>query len=272
VGRKILITGASGTVGSAAGKYLCKKGFEVVGVSRNIGKESDCFTETEPVDLLTRGGMETFRRLLADVDVVLHLAWNLSEENFDTGTSWAGNMEMYRNVLGASGEADVGIFINGSSIHAGTGGIPALTVEASLDDTPEPYRSSLDPEEEFDLRRDEPEKLLSPLEEDPDSPYGESKVRTEKMLREAVNEGRFVMGVSIRIGGLNEDNKQEKDGEPFYHTVYWSHRDVGRTLENILEADLKEKGGYHQFYGVSDNEGRIFSIENSFTGKTDGSN
>jgi len=34
-------------------------------------------------------------------------------------------------------KSEVPIFINGSSIHAGTGDISAYTVEASLEDTPE---------------------------------------------------------------------------------------------------------------------------------------
>jgi len=95
----------------------------------------------------------------------------------------------------------VPIFINGSSIHAGTGDISAYTVEASLEDTPEPYRSSIDPESSFDLRKEDAMKLLDPRENNPDSPYGESKVETEKILRKAVENSEFKIGVSIRIEG-----------------------------------------------------------------------
>lgn len=263
--RKILITGASGTVGKAAGEHLCSQGHEVVGLSRSVS-DSECFTDRVQMDLLADDAQERLEEVMVDVDAVFHLAWNLSEENFDTGKTWNGNMEMYRTVLEAAKAAGVPIFINGSSIHAGTGSIPAYTVEASLEDTPEPYRSSIDPESDFDLRREEPSKLLSPLENDPDSPYGKSKVETEHMLREAVENGDFRIGVSIRIGGVNERDEPEIEGEPYYHSLYWSHRDLGREVENILTADLEDKKGYHQFYGVSDNPGRIFSIENDFIG------
>jgi len=172
---------------------------------------------------------------------------------------------MFKNILEASKTAEVPIFINGSSIHAGTGSIPAYTVEASLEDTPQPFKDSIDPDKDFDLRRERPEKLLSPLVEDPDSIYGESKIETEKRLRKATNSGSFELGASIRIGGVNAEDKEELEGEPYYPSLRWSHKDLGRTVENIVTADLGEKNGYHQFYGVSDNEGRIFSIENSFT-------
>ena len=262
--KKILITGASGTVGTAAAKYLCNQGHEVIGVSRGID-DAECYTRTERIDLLDEDDLEKLEKLMDDVDAVFHLAWNLAEENFDTDSTWEGNMEMFKNVLNAA-KGKAPIFINGSSIHTGTGSIPAYTVEASLEDTPQPYRDSIDPENDFDLRKQEPEKLLSALEDDPDSPYGKSKVETEHLVKQSVENGDFELGVSIRIGGVNPEDRNEIEGEPYYSSLYWSHADVGRTLENILTADLKEKKGYHQFYGVSDNEGRIFSIENSFIG------
>ena len=265
--RKILITGARGTVGKTAGDYLCSRGHEVIGVSRGI-EENECYTRTERIDLLDEKDLETLGDLLEDVDAVLHLAWNLSEENFDTGKTWEGNMEMFKNVLTKAEEKEVPIFINGSSIHAGTGKILAYTAEASLEKTPEPYRSSIDPGKAFDLRKEQPSKLLDPRENSPDSPYGESKVKTEKLLREKVRTGGFRLGVSIRIGGVNPEDLQELEKEPYYSTLYWSHRDLGKTVENILTSDLEEKKGYHQFYGVSDNEGRIFNIENAFIGET----
>jgi nucleoside-diphosphate-sugar epimerase len=204
--------------------------------------------------------------VMEDVDAVFHLAWNIPEENFDTHEAWEPNMTMFENVMEAARKAEVPVFINGSSIHAGTGDIPAYTVEGSLEKTPEPYRSSIDPSGDYDMRKQDPGKLLDPRSENPDSPYGWSKVITERSTREAVEKGKFRIGVSIRIGGVNPEDRKELEGEPYYSSLYWSHRDLGRTLENILEADTEKMRGYYQFYGVSDNEGRIFSIENSFIG------
>lgn len=261
----ILITGASGTVAKASAKKLKKYGYRVIGVSRSIDKGAEEYTETEKIDLLEAEDLERLKELMKDVDAVFHLAWNLKVENFDTGEKWPENIEMFENVLSAAEKADVEIFINGSSIHAGTGDIPAYTVEASLEDTPEPYRSSIDPESDFDLRKKDPEKLLDPREDDPDSPYGQSKIETERKLRKAVGKDGFKLGISIRIGGVNPEDKTELEGEPHYGSLYWSHEDIGRTLRNVLESNLNETKGYHQFYGVSDNKGRIFNIENSFT-------
>ncbi|MFB6209026.1 MAG: NAD-dependent epimerase/dehydratase family protein [Candidatus Nanohaloarchaea archaeon] len=261
--RKMLITGANGTVGEAASEYLCGRGHEVIGVSRNI-EDNECFTDTESIDLLDEDAFERLEELLEDVDAVFHLAWNIPEENFDTHSAWEGNMEIFENVIEAAREAGVPIFINGSSIHAGTGSIDAYTVDGSLEKTPEPYSSSIDPASDFDLRKDKPSKLLDPREEDPDSPYGWSKVITERATREATENGDIQVGVSIRIGGVNEEDVQEMEGEPYFSSLYWSHRDLGRLLEKILTCDLDERQGYHQIYGVSDNPGRIFDIENAF--------
>lgn len=265
--KSILITGAEGTVGEAAGRYLVSHGYEVVGVGLEECDQA-CYTKIHRLDLTDEKNTERLSDLLDDVDAVLHLAWNLSEENFDTGKKWDGNMEMFENVLTASKKSDVPVFINGSSIHAGTGNIPAYTVEASLEDTPEPYRSSIDPEDDYDMRKQDPGKLLDPRSEKPDSPYGKSKIETEQRTRESVENGDFDVGVSIRIGGVNPEDKQSIEDEPYYSSLYWSHRDLGRTVENILEADTKKMKGYYQFYGVSDNEGRIFSIENPFIGRS----
>jgi GH15 family glucan-1,4-alpha-glucosidase/NAD(P)-dependent dehydrogenase (short-subunit alcohol dehydrogenase family) len=265
--KSILITGAEGTVGEAAGRYLVNQGYNVVGVGL---QECDgaCYTRIHKMDLTDSSNMDKLTELMEenDIDSVFHLAWNLAEENFDTGKKWEGNMKMFENVLKASERAGVPIFINGSSIHAGTGDIPAYSVEASLEDTPEPYRSSIDPEKDFDLRKEKPGKLLDPREENPDSPYGESKVETEHRTREAVENGDFGIGVSIRIGGVNSQDEKEREEEPYYSSLYWSHNNLGNTLENILKADIAKMKGYYQFYGVSDNNGRIFRIENPFIG------
>ena len=265
--RKILITGATGTVARAAASYLKENRYHVIGISRSIEKGDEDYSETHQIDLLDEEDLKAMKKILEDVHGVFHLAWNLSVENFDTGEKWPQNIEMFRNILEASVESDVPVFINGSSIHAGTADIAAYTVEASLEDTPEPYRSSIDPETDYDMRKQDPGMLLSPLEDNPDSPYGESKVETEDILQNSVRDGQFRLGVSIRIGGVNSEDEQQMDGEPYYPSLYWSHKDLGKTIALILAADLNEKKGYHQFYGVSDNEGRIFSIENNFTGE-----
>lgn len=266
--KTVLITGASGTVGKAAGDFLCEQGYNVIGVSRSIREDSNCYTDTAKIDLLEGEDLEKLEYLMREknVDAVFHLAWNLSAENFDTHEAWEPNMDMFENILEVSKTAGVPIFINGSSIHAGTGDIGAYTVDADFEGTPQPYKDSIDPDNDFDLRKERPGKLFDPREENPDSPYGWSKVITERALREATANDDFQIGVSIRIGGVNSENKTELEGEPYYSSLYWSHEDLGRTIENILEASLKKKPGYYQFYGVSDNFGRIFYIENPFIG------
>lgn len=256
----VLITGASGVVAKAVGGKLVDD-FEVIGVSRSVEDEEN-FTRYSRIDLLDEDDLEELEGLLEDVDCVLHFAWNVSVENFDTGERWPENIEMFENVVERSRKAGVEKFVNGSSIHAGTGEIPAYKAEASLEDTPEPYRKGIDPENSFEMRKDMPGKLLDPRAEEPDSPYGESKIETEKLLREKVDDGAFELGVSIRIGGINSEDSRDVDGEPYYSSLCYSHKDIGTTIRNIIRSD---ETGYHQFYGVSDNRYRVFNIENSFT-------
>lgn len=267
--KTILITGASGTVGTAAGDYLCSQGHNVIGVSRSIKQSAKSYTETAQIDLLEEDDLEKLEDLMIEkeVDAVFHLAWNIPVENFDTHKAWKGNMDMYLNILEVSKNAKVPIFINGSSIHAGTGDIDAYTVNPDFEATPEPYKSSIDPESDFDLRKEQPEKLLDPREENPDSPYGWHKIMTERILKEETQKGSFEIGISIRIGGVNKEDKPEMENEPYFYSLYWSHKDLGRTMEHIVTSDVKQKRGYHQFYGVSDNEGRVFDIGNSFITK-----
>ena len=264
----ILITGATGTVGRAASEYLSDHGYRVLGTGRSI-EEDELFDRVEALDLLEQEDVETLEQLIEeeDVDVIMHLAWNVSEENFDTGRKWQGNMEMFENVLEIARETETEAFINGSSVHAGTGDVPAYTAEASLEDTPEPYRSSIDPEKDYDMRKQDPEKLLDPRIEKPDSPYGESKIETENRTREAVVSGDLRIGLSLRIGGVNPKDEKEIEGEPYYSSLYYSHVDLGRTIARVIDADPEKRQGYYQMYGVSDNPGRIFNIENPFVGR-----
>mgnify|MGYP002761678492 CR=1 FL=1 len=87
--KTILITGAEGTVGEAAGRYLVNNGFNVVGVG--LGEcDGTCYTRIHRLDLTDQSNIEELEELMEDkdVDAVLHLAWNTSEENFDTGKKW----------------------------------------------------------------------------------------------------------------------------------------------------------------------------------------
>ncbi|MFB6244910.1 MAG: NAD-dependent epimerase/dehydratase family protein [Candidatus Nanohaloarchaea archaeon] len=257
---KVAITGVTGTVGTATAEKLKRRGHSIVGLGRSFDdRHHENLDRCVEADLTTEEGRGSARKAFDDVDAVFHLAWNIPVENFDTDEKWEGNMVMYENVVQAAAEADVKIFINGSSIHAGTGDIPAYTAEASLEETPEPYRSSIDPDSDYRLKEEKPEELLSPMRNEPDSPYGESKIETEQMLREAVDNDRFPVGVSLRIGGINSEDEPRMEGEPYFGSLYLSHRTICRILEAIISS---ENRGYHQLYAVSDNPGRIFSLQN----------
>src|SRR3989344_9051123 len=67
---KILITGASGTIGNVLMKYLSEK-HEVTGIDKVSSKNV--------ITLDIANEQERLRELLKNVDVVIHLAWDVKE-------------------------------------------------------------------------------------------------------------------------------------------------------------------------------------------------
>lgn len=277
MGKKIAITGASGTVGKAAAEQLHDEGHEVVGLDLEFGHEDhETYDETREINLIgtKREGYsediqeagksyQEVREVLEDVDVVVHSAWNVHEENFDTGSKWPGNLEMFENVLGAAEKEDIETFVNMSSIHAGTRDMhPYTDNDKELEDLEnEMYRRSIDPEDNFKLKEESPEHLLEPTEEKPDSPYGHSKIKTEHLTKSS----DMNQAVNIRLGGMNEENDPEgPEDEPFYNSLYLDQRDLGDLLDRIAESDPEETARRDQVYAVSDNDGRVVSVENEF--------
>jgi len=82
---KILITGASGTIGSVLMKYLSEK-HEVTGIDK---------VSSENVLILDiTNEQQRLRELLKNIDVVIHLAWDVKEAGTALDTSVAENKMM----------------------------------------------------------------------------------------------------------------------------------------------------------------------------------
>lgn len=175
---------------------------------------------------------------------------------------------MFQCVKNAAKNSEIDIFINISSIHAGTGGIhPYCDNDKSVSDIEnKKIKRGLNLRSSYRLKNESPESLLDPEESNPNSPYGESKIKTENLTRNLLKNSNVKLGVSIRLGGVNLADNPTNDPrypeeQPYYRTIYLSHEHLGNLLDKIINSG---KNGYEQLYGISNHPKRIFSLENSF--------
>lgn len=264
----VAITGAYGAIGSVLRNGLTDAGYAVTAI--DIVDRAADDPQGVQLDLSAPRSSDDYARLvtvLEEQDAVIHLAWNIAEENFDTYGTAPENKWMTENVLEAAHDADVDTVIQGSSIHAA--GLPAYAhenhmygideenlPESKLKKTPEPYRSIIADRERF---RDADE-LVSPYAKIPDSPYGETKLyHMEQLGRQYAleTEGAPEQVVDARFGGVNETDRTALPEEPEYETIASSHQNTVYFVEQVLES---EDPGYFKGYVMSDNDGCPYEL------------
>lgn len=262
---QVAITGAYGTIGSVLRSGLEDRGHDVtaIDVAERAADEPDAYRIDLAANRYERdwdgSQQETteYRRLkevLEDQDAVIHLAWNIPVENFDTDRTAPENKWMTENIYEAARETGVDTVIMGSSIHAA--GLPAYAHGGTLDGTPEPYRSVIADRE----RRPDDDALVSPYATLPDSPYGETKAyHMEQLGRQYALEtdGAPATVVDARFGGVNETDTSDIPDEPLYETIASSHRNTVAFVDQALQAD---QPGYFKGYVMSDNPGCPYEL------------
>lgn len=210
--KRIAITGANGRIGDVLRKGLC---------DYNIAS-----LDLPEVDVRD---YKKLLRIFPKHDVVIHLAWDLRTENFNTGKINPDNMLMTYNVYKAAIESKVPRVIMASSVHADNfyewKGRGLMTV----DKTPVP-----------------------------DSPYGADKIFMEALGRYYASKGLEV--ICIRFGGVHKDNKPDiKDA---YEKRLWlSHHDCVELVRKCIEAKTIPNK-FLLLYGVSNNKNRLHDYSN----------
>lgn len=294
---RVAITGAYGTIGTVLRNGLEEKGHDVtaIDISDRAAEDPNGYQidlsaprnrdhrlldedytvpgsnlegRTYGVDEGGRTDYEQLKGALKEQDAVIHLAWNIGGENFDTPRTAPENKWMTENIYAAAEEVGLETVIMGSSIHAA--GLPAYAhpmhlegVSEDQDDvtakklemTPEPYRSIIedripDPDEDD---------LFSPYVAMPDSPYGETKAYHMEQLgrQHAMDEDAPRTVVDARFGGVNDEDLTELPEEPEYDTIASSHRNTVNFVHHAIEADGP---GYFKGYVMSDNDGCPYKL------------
>ena len=118
--RRVLVTGASGNVGTALLRRLAAEGVEVSAVARRVPRPRDSpatGARWHGIDLAQRWAVPALREAMADVDAVVHLAWAIQPSHDERRTE-ATNVGGTRHVVEAALDAGVPHLVHASSVGA----------------------------------------------------------------------------------------------------------------------------------------------------------
>lgn len=226
---KILITGASGTIGKVLMKCLAKK-HNVVGIDK-IPTDS-----VVPLDIAKES--EKLREKLKGIDVVLHLAWDVREAGTSLNPSIPENKAMGEIMYARALEQNVRRFILASSVHVSFGHIN--------------YRHPGIVESHEILHE---RKITTRDEVFPLGTYGASKVYLEALGKAYSEKGLQV--IAVRFGNVT-------DNDNFGEYPFWlSHRDCCQFIERCIEAEDLPK--FSSFFAISGNPCNPFDFAEART-------
>lgn len=209
--KRVVITGARGVVGQV--------------LLRGLRRISVIPVDLPQWDLRVRSALDD---VLADVHMVIHLAWNSRDENYLSGTIDPGNSLMAANVLASCARHRVRRVILASSVHADT--FPAGDSG-----------------------------LLKPNGVPvPDSPYGATKLFVEALGRYYAKQGIDV--IAVRLGGVTPDDSLVRRNAT-EQSVRLSHADCVAAFQRCIDVETVPDN-YVCFYAVSNNIDRCHDQAN----------
>lgn len=139
----VLVTGSSGTIGTALSERLIEEGVDVVGADISANRwSSRVDSRTVHVDLRNRAALDD---LPADVDAVVHLAANARVRALvDAPEKARDNFEMTFNVLEHARQNDIPrvLFSSSREIYGAGGETVRREHDTSISDSESPYTAS----------------------------------------------------------------------------------------------------------------------------------
>ncbi|MCE0537145.1 NAD-dependent epimerase/dehydratase family protein [Kineosporia rhizophila] len=118
---RIVITGASGNLGSALLRELTGHDHEIIGVSRRAPAEPPAGVQWQPLDLSDPAARENLVQTFLGADAVVHLAWKI-QPGHDEATQRLTNVIGADHVLTAAATAQVPHLVVVSSVGAYSAG------------------------------------------------------------------------------------------------------------------------------------------------------
>jgi nucleoside-diphosphate-sugar epimerase len=226
---KILITGASGTIGKVLMKCLSEK-------HQTIGIDKIPSDNVTTLDIANE--RERLRDVLNDIDVVIHLAWDVREAGTSLNAAIPENKAMGETMYALSLERKIKRFILASSVHVSFGHIN--------------YRHPGIVENHNILHE---KKITTQDKTFPLGIYGASKVYLESLGQAYSEKGLQI--VAVRFGNVTDDNN-------FGEYPFWlSHRDCCQFIEKCIEAENLPK--FSVFFAISDNPCNPFDLSEART-------
>ena len=114
---RIVVTGATGNIGTAVLRRLGEDGHQLVGLARRVPEVADDDVEWRSVDLTSETAVSSLRSVVEGADVVIHLAWGF-QPSHDVRQLEALGVGGTHRVLAAVAAAGVPHLVHMSSVGA----------------------------------------------------------------------------------------------------------------------------------------------------------